>query len=231
MLRSGRVTLVGLCASTFALIAANGAGATGACVAGTTPQRACPLTHSVSSSLSGSGDSVYYKLWARRGTEIRLTLDDTENPGCSTGVVPGGCVLMCASFDKLSPSNGKSPCSTPSEGSDRPATEQVTATRSGVFYLSVNTERFNGSGTVPYSLSVSANPGVRWPPPCVVPRLPHDTFLSVAESRLRAAGCRVGQIRRVHNRHTHGGDVVSLGLRGGSIRPRGARVAITVATR
>jgi hypothetical protein len=233
MSRLGWTTsVVALCAVACSLIAVHGASASTSCVPGTTPQRACPLTGTVSASLPGSGADYYYKLWARKGTEIRLTLNNTEDPGCSTGSAPpGGCLLECAMFTQIQSRSKNFPCSIPSDGLDRPASEQVTVPHTGVFYISLNTEAFRGGGTQPYSLKVLANPGVRWPPPCVVPRLPHDTFLSVAESKLRHDGCRVGRIRHVRDRHTHGGDVVSLGLRRGSIHPRGTRVAVTVAAR
>ncbi len=231
MSRLTRSVTVGLCAATcLLLLAVHQARATEACVAGTTPQQACPLTSSVSGALPGSGVKYYYKLWASKGTEIRLTTNNTQDPSCTTS---GGCLLECAYFTSnvAKTSGGGDGCSVPTNGSDRPSTQQVTAPYTGVYYMAINTERFNGTTTVPYSLSVLANPGVRWPPPCVVPQLSHNTFLSVAESRLRDNGCRVGRIRHVGSRNTHGGDVVSLGLREGSIHRRGTSVSITVAAR
>ena len=227
----GRISIVGGWVVALVLAAAASAGAAGTCVAGSTPRMACPLTSTLSSSMPADNNRIYYKAWAHKGTEVRLTINDTEDPGCSiiSSAVDHACSPVCVEFGF---GGTDTPCSFPDHGLDRPVSTQTTAPRTGVFYFDVYLlTGSNSGGAIPYTLSVLANPAVRWPPPCVVPRLPHNTFLSVAKSRLRHSGCRVGRIRHRRTHRTHSGDVVSLGLHAGSVHRRGTKVAITVATR
>lgn len=91
-----------------------------------------------------------------------------------------------------------------------------------------------------YVSGLSPSPGLHLPagtavnvtvstgPPCIVPHIHAGTKLGIAELRLRAAHCTVGQIRATRSGHYRRGRVLSLGARPGQVLQSYAPVEIVI---
>ena len=68
------------------------------------------------------------------------------------------------------------------------------------------------------------------PPPCVVPKLAHDSPLATAEAQLTAAHCTVGPITSAASMTVKRGDAVRFSPASGTTLASGAAVAVVVST-
>src|SRR5262249_51557863 len=149
------------------------AAANGYCGADPTGVTACPINANgtVSGSISSGSEQDYYVFYAARKTDLQLTVTDTEDPRCSTDFS-----YMCAwTTAELIDSRGDQLAHTEFSEPSNGVTVPVSVTKSigrGVYYVAVS--GYQSAGTlpsVPYQLTVDGNPGVQWPPACIVPRV------------------------------------------------------------
>lgn len=204
-------------------VAAPSALANGPCGVDFDSNSACAITspYSINGSLITDNESDFYVFWAQAGTQISATITDTENPQCATpSFYPIDCGDVYVSLDDANGENvdGSSESQPASPGITVPATMSHTIEDTGQYYLVVSggltsNENTGQSYATPYSLSVSANPGVQWPPPppappapapvsnpmCVVPQVYAQTLATV-EHRLATHNCTPGKIYWVSKR-------------------------------
>lgn len=216
------------------LLTAGSVGAEGYCGADTSTAAACPVgpDESVGGAIAPATASSadYFVFSARADTSMGITLDDAEAPGCSAA----GSTQTCGGvrvqvYDSHGTLDATSGLSTPRDGVSVSTHTHVTLRDPGTYFAEV--EGYANSQTVPYALLLDATPPVRWPAPCVVPRLPHRTRLRTARQRLVAALCAVGKVRYRHNVGVPRGDVIALRPRAGSVLAAHHRIAIDVSGR
>ena len=210
---------------------------------------ACPVNTASTSNYLGSmatdNESDYYVLYAQRGTELSVTITDTENPVCSDP--PPGPTVACgqvsaalddAQGDELDESfnNNGGFDSSPINGLQVPATFSHTIDSTGTYYLIV-TSSFLGSFSpppLPYTLSVSASPNVQWPPPvppppppkCKVPNF-GGARLSTVRQRIVDNHCTVGRVIYRYSR-VRKGVVIATNRRAGISLPYRSAINLTV---
>jgi hypothetical protein len=216
---------------TFGLAAAS-ARANGYCGPDPVARTACPVTTSetLTGTITAVNERDYYVFYARPDTLLTLTVTNTEDPRCSFPLSGFG---YCGyAYDYLYDATGNliagSGISTPLNGVTVPKTITRTLKDGGVYYIEVTSDLFLSQSQIPYTLAVSGDPDVRWPPLCTVPKLRHDTTLARAATILRDHYCLPGKIRRVRGRHVKSGDVVGLRPHAGAVEPFHHRVAILV---
>ena len=172
----------------------------------------------------------YFVFSARADTSLAITLDDGEAPECSaTGSTQTCGAVRVQVYDSHGTLDATSGLSTPQDGISVAAHTRVTLRDAGTYYADV--EGYANSQTVPYALLLDGTPSVRWPAPCIVPRLPHRTRLRTARRQLVAALCTVGKVHYHHNAGVRRGDVIALRPRAGSVLPAHHRIAIDVSGR
>jgi subtilisin family serine protease len=126
----------------------------------------------------------------------------------------------------------KLPTSTPDEVKD--AEETSTGITSaplpgGSYYFHLRTRDNAGNWSQPAHVGpyvVLSTPATR----CIVPKLAGKTLAST-RTALRRARCALGRIRRVRARRSRVGRVVAQGIRPGTRRPAGTKVAVTIGRR
>jgi hypothetical protein len=182
------------------LTAPASASANGPCGQDFDGNHSCPVNSAVTSSYPGSlitdNETDYYVFHAVRGTELSVSITDTEDPRCSTSYA-GNCGDINAALDDAQ-GNGVDGTdgSQPSDGITVPQTFSHTLEATGTYFLLISgnlgTDANDNPTAVPYTLSVNAAPSVQWPPPAappaIVPRLMwkgksrprHKTFFSLA---------------------------------------------------
>jgi hypothetical protein len=219
------------------LLAAAPAAANGPCGQDFNGDNACPVNTASTTSYSGSlvtdNESDYYVFYAQKGTELSVTITDTENPSCSTsaGYCGGAAVnLDDAQGNQLDGTDG----STPNNGITVPQRFSHTLESAGTYYLIVSgylgTDQNQNPTAVPYTLNVSASPNVQWPAPppsCKVPGF-HRASLATVEQRIAAGHCTVGSVRHQYSRSTRRGRVLSLSPGAGTSLANGAPVSVVV---
>jgi hypothetical protein len=216
-------------AAVIALACAGSATADGYCGADPTGATACPVTTNttLAGSISSNSENDYYVFYVAHQTVLQVTINDTEDAQCSTTLAYGCGSVTADLFDGRGNHLAGTNPSSPSNGIAAPETTTKTIKR-GIYYVAVS--GFVASYTppsIPYQLTVSGNPGVQWPPACIVPRLRSKTTLEHAKQMLRNHRCTVGAVRRMHSAKPRG-DVVRLRPGRGSILPYGAPVTIYV---
>ena len=169
-------SLAALCA-VGCLVAAEPAAAAGPCGIDSDTDTACPITAtaaSYSGTLTTDGEDDYYVFYAQAGTQLSLTITDTEDPSCaegSSGSVCGdvGADLLDANENDLSSTDD----STPMNGARIPTTLTATLQTSGTYYVDISgdlgADGDNNPTPVPYTLTVTASPGIQWPSPSLTP--------------------------------------------------------------
>lgn len=232
MRTSVRRAWVGLAiALIVSLAAAGSASAYGTCGVDATGPTACPITtspSSVSGSIASGDENDYFVFYARRHTHFSMTVNDTEDPSCGTG---GPTLCSTVSADLLD-SKGRKVANTelsgPYNGVPVPRGLQVTL-RAGTYYVVVSGSPQAGA-PVPYQVTIkpATSPRIQWPPPCIVPRLRHNTSLRRAKQILGHYRCAAGRVTRRRDRHTRRGDVIGLRPRAGAVLPYGAKVRLIV---
>jgi hypothetical protein len=222
-------------ALTLVLVAlsAGVARANGYCGADPSGPTACGIT--TNETLSGvmttpTYSTDYYVFFARKGTQVSITMDDTENPLCSVAVQYEFCGGVAATlYDGRGNTVASGEDSSPNGGVPVPETLHHTL-RQGVYYVTV--ENLSDQGRPqPYNLSVYGSPALTWPHPCVVPRVDRHEHLGTARLALRNGSCTVGRLRRVRDRRVPAGDVVAFRPGVGTIARPGARVEVVVSGR
>ena len=181
------------------LLTAASSNANGPCGQDFDGNHACPVNSpgSYDGSLTTDNERDYYVFRAQKGTELGVSITDTENPQCSTASY-GECgrvdvELLNASGESEDENAG----SNPYNGITVPGKFSHTIETTGTYYLVVSgnlgRDEHENPAPVPYALEVSASPNVVWPPPTVTPAPPATTH---TETR-----CTVKHVRR--HRHHH----------------------------
>ena len=210
--------------------------ANGYCGSDHTASSACPI--SANGTVSGSyaanvfddTDVDFFVFYARPGTSVSLTINDTEAPTCS---IPSSPNFECGDFTAtLYDHRGNQVIgelkSTPSNGIAQPASASARL-KGGTYY--VETGGFTVENPLSYTITVDGSPGVRWPAPCRVPDLRHPILLATAKRELHDAHCAVGRIVHRVNRHVRHGDAYALHPGGGTYLAAGAPVEVIVSGR
>ncbi len=170
-------------------------------------------------------ESDYYVFYAQRGTELSVSITDTENPVCSNPP-PGptvGCGDVTAQLDDAEGNeiDGSGNGSSASNGITVPATFAHTIDSTGTYYLIVSSEYLGSFPPVPYTLTVNASPNVQWiaPPPalpkCEVPKFV-GANLNTVKRRIINNHCTVGRVSYRYNR-VHRGTVITMNRRAGNL--------------
>lgn len=222
--RAGLGLAVGLVAS---LLAASAATAYGPCGVDINGPSACPIASSpasASGSIASRDEKDYYVFYARPHTHFSVTVNDTEDPNCYLNY---DCSAVTAYvYNTRGVLVTSSHSSQPQVGIPQPQSLSATL-RGGTYYVVIGGVP-DTANPVPYTFTVNpaTSPAVQWPPPCIVPRLPHGTSLRHAEAILVRSHCAVGRVTRRHDRHTRSGKVLGLRPRAGSTEPYGAKINI-----
>lgn len=227
------------------LLMAAPASANGPCGQDFDGPTACPVNTASTSNYLGSmvtdNESDYYVFYAQEGTELSVTITDTENPVCSNPP-PGptvGCGHVSAALDDAhgdeldeSANNNGGNDSSPVGGITVPATFSHTIDTTGTYYLIVTSSFLGSFPPLPYTLSVTASPNVQWPPPpppppkCKVPRF-GGASLSTVTQRIVNNHCTVGRVIHRYNR-AHKGLVIAMNRRPGIFLPYRSAINVTI---
>jgi hypothetical protein len=153
------------------LILASSASAAGSCGIDFLPRTACPVTspgtyHGV---LAADNETDFYVFYAHAGTHLQVAMTDNEDPSCSTGDF-----YSCGFADaSLTDTYGDvmdttSPDSQPQDGAAVTGTMSDVLSSTGTYYLQVDGQTGQGevgpTWPIPYTMTVTASPGVHWPP-------------------------------------------------------------------
>ena len=164
MRRAVAILLAG-CAVSLALVGS--AGATGSCGNDFSGNAACGVQSpgSYPGVINAQNESDYYVLYAHANTDLRLTITDTEDPGCGGYACGDARVLI---YDNQGNEINSSENSQPQNGITVPRSLDWVIGTTGTYYLVVTgdlgTNSAENSTSVPYTLAVNASPGVHWPP-------------------------------------------------------------------
>jgi hypothetical protein len=151
------------------LLSAGIAGANGPCGQNFDGDNACGITSpgTVSGSLVTDNEKDYYVLYARKGTELSVTVTDTESPTCDEEFSCGSAAVELLEGD--GDEEYQSASSSPNHGITVPGDFDHTIETTGTYYLVVSgdlgSDNNDNPTPVPYTLGVNASPAVQWPPP------------------------------------------------------------------
>jgi hypothetical protein len=183
-------------------------------------------------SIASTSERDYYVFYVAHQTDLVVTVNDTEDARCteSDPSYPYYCgsvkfMLLDSRGNSLADSNS----SRPVNGIPVPVSTTTTIGR-GIYYVAVS-GFVDPPATLPaisYQLTIDGNPGVQWPPACIVPRLHANRRLGHVEHMVRNHRCTVGRVRYVRHSRTPRGDVIRLHPGAGSILPNSAPVTIFV---
>jgi hypothetical protein len=224
--------VVAIAMATAGLVSAGPAAANGYCGPDPTGATACPINNNgiLSGSIASTTERDFYVFYVAHQTDLQVTIEDTEDARCSSDYPAYPYACGWASADLLD-SRGNNladfSLSQPDNGVNVPVTVTKTVAR-GTYY--VEATGFVDSVTlpaIPYQLTVDGNPGVQWPPACIVPELRRNLTLAHAKHLVASGRCSVGAIKYKHSAKPHG-DVIRLHPGGGSILPFAAPVTIWV---
>ena len=165
------VLCVSMAAFITTLVAAPSAIANGPCGQDYTGSSACGLNGSPATadgSIIASNDVDYYVFHAGAETRLNISIDDLENPICSTADYPTYCGSVSVElYDSQDADSGGTGRSSPEGGITAPASWSTVVGASGTYYLEVSGELgddANGNPTsVPYELQVTSSPAIAWP--------------------------------------------------------------------
>lgn len=219
---------------------ADPAAANGYCGPDPTGASACPVTTNttLSGSITSSTENDFYVFYVAPETKLTVTIIDVEDVHCSL-FSPSNPFAACGDVGvAVLDSQGRllawtAPASQPSNGITVPESMTFTSIGPGVYYFEVSgwVDTPYTVSTIPYQLTVDGNPGVKWPPACIVPPVGWHTSLRQTKRLVREGHCTVGAVHHVRSPGTPRGDVVRLRPRSGSILPSAAAVAIYVSGR
>lgn len=227
-------------AMVVALLGAGAAHADGYCGPDPVGPRACavPTNGAVTGTLTANFEHDYFVFYARRGTQLSLTITNDDDPACS--ISPDPLSYYCGvAWTELLNGRGQQLAQTASSEpvNGVPVSKSVSRIlkRPGTYYAVVTGDPYIGTVfngvPLPYTLAVNGSPKITWPHPCVVPKLRRHTHLGTAKRRLRKASCRVGKVRHVRSHRVPRGDVMRLRPKGGTIAAPGYKVRIVVSGR
>ncbi len=190
-----------------ALVVAAPASANGPCGQNYDGNHACGVNSPATENgtLVTDNESDYYVFHAQKGTELQVSITDTEDPTCDYECGSAEVGLYDASGNEI---DSPSSCcgSSPQSGINVPASFSTTIEVTGTYYLIVGGnlgQDSNGNPTsVPYSLNVGASPNVQWPPP---PPPPSSSGSSGTSGSSGSSGQPPHRHhhRRRHRRHHH----------------------------
>jgi hypothetical protein len=191
-----KLVLVG--ALTACLAAPSVVSANGPCGQNFDGNHACGVTSpaTITGSIVTDNENDYYIFHAVKGTELSVSLSDTEAPSCSQSYTNQcGSVyvqLTDAQGNEIEETNNSSP----NNGISVPANFSHTLPANGTYYLIVSgglgRDANDNPTAVPYQLNVNASPNVQWPPPAPAPV--HK------KTAHRVQVCTVKKVRR-HRHH------------------------------
>jgi hypothetical protein len=214
------------------LTSAGPASANGYCGPDPTGATACPVSSNstLSGSIVSSSERDYYVFYVAHQTDLQVTITDEEDARCSTSdpSYPYFCgwaeaLLLDSHGNQL----GDTFLSFPDNGVARSKTITKTVGR-GIYYVQVSGDvDAHTPPSIPYQLTVNGNPGVQWPPACIVPRVGSKMTLARAKHVIGNNRCTVGAVHRMRSSKPRG-DVLRFHPGAGSILPYGAKVAIWV---
>ena len=153
------------------LTVASSASANGSCGLDFLPRTACALTtpQTYTGSLLLDNETDFYVFYAHAGTHLQVAITDNENPSCSTGDF-----YSCGFADAFLTDvfgdvmDGTSPDSQPQDGAPVTGTMSDVLTTAGTYYLQVDGQTGQAdtgpTWPIPYTMTVTASPGVHWPP-------------------------------------------------------------------
>jgi opacity protein-like surface antigen len=151
----------------------------------------------IDGSLVTDNESDYYVFHAAKGTELSVSVTDTEAPSCSQSYTSGCGSVYVELTDNKGNGIEQTEGSSPNNGISVPANFSHTLDANGTYYLIVRGQLGNDANdnptSVPYQLSVSASPSVQWPPPA-----PPQGHTPTAH---KVKVCTVKKVRR--RRHHH----------------------------
>lgn len=163
--------LISAAAAAACLAIPSAAAANGPCGQNFDGNHACGVNSpaAIDGSLVTDNERDYYVFHAVKGTQVAISITDTENPAC-TSASSGGCgdvrvQLADSQGNDIVDSNN----SYPNNGITVPATINHTLDAKGTYYLivtgSLGYDANNNRTAIPYTLSVNASPNVQWPAP------------------------------------------------------------------
>jgi hypothetical protein len=153
------------------LTAGSSASASGSCGNDFSPKTACPVTSpgTYHGSLAADNEYDFYVFYGHQGTHLQVAITDNEDPSCSTGDFYS-CGFIHASLTDVYGDviDTTSPDSQPQDGAAVTGTMNETLDSTGAYYLQI--DGLTGQGDtgpnwpIPYTMTVTASPGVHWPP-------------------------------------------------------------------
>lgn len=188
------------------------AGANGPCGQDFDGNHACAVNSpaSYSGSLVTDNKKDYYVFYAQIGTELSVSVTDTENPQCSSAGYPVSCGYIRVELDNSSGDGVDEDAeSNINNAITVPGTLAHTLEATGTYYLIVSGHLGrdkNENGTeVPYTLGVTASPIVQWPvpPPAPPPPPPPPPAPSVACLHDRENVAREQLVVQAYTRKAH----------------------------
>jgi hypothetical protein len=239
-MRHPLITTAAIAASSLAIALglAASASANGPCGQDFDGNHACPVNSPVNltGSLVTDNETDYYIFSAQKGTELSVTITDTEDPSCSTSDdIDCGDVRAELLFANGDNTGQGTESSEPNNNITVPSRFAYTIGATGHYYLVVSgnlgSDQNENPTPVPYTLSVSASPDVQWPPPpppCVVPKFKVGETLGTLEQHVTSGHCVTAKVVRVHSRHVRRGYVLGLSPGPGTQLAYGSPVTITV---
>lgn len=156
------------------LLTATPAAANGYCGQNFDGNHACAVNTASASDYSGSiltdNEQDYYVFHAAKGTQLSVSLTDTENPGCSQWDFTGYCGEVDVNLYDGKGNEVDGPAdSTPNNGVTVPGAFAHTIDATGTYFLivegSLGSDANDNPTSVPYTMHLTASPNVQWPPP------------------------------------------------------------------
>jgi hypothetical protein len=174
------------------------ADANGPCGQNFDGNHACGVTSpaSIPGSLVTDNEKDYYVFWAARGTQLSVTITDTEDPRCteSSSIDCGNVAVGLYTSDGEPTYEDAS--SSPNNAITVPGSFGHSLEYTDTYYLvvtgSLGEDANDNPRAIPYKLDVSASPMVQWPPPPPSP----TTTTTTTKHKV----CKKKTVRRHHRR-------------------------------
>jgi hypothetical protein len=200
-IRRGTVSVAAALAASACF--AGAAGANGPCGQNFDGNHACGVSSpaSITGSLVTDNESDFYVFWAARGTQLSVSITDTENPRCteSYSIDCGNASVSLYNSDGDDTYEGAS--SSPQNSITVPGTFGHTLEYTGTYYLVVSgglgSDANDNPTATPYKLDVNASPAVQWPPP---PPSTTTTTTTTTTTPPPYKVCKKKTVRRHHRR-------------------------------
>jgi Bacterial pre-peptidase C-terminal domain len=183
-----------------------------------------------------SDDTDYYVFHASAETKLSVSINDTEDPGCSTSDEIECGDVSVELYDAKADDEGGTGSSSPDSGLAIPQNWTTIIPTAGTYYLEVSgspgSDVNDNPTSVPYTLQVTGSPGLVWPytpppPSCEVPKV-SDASLATAEHHILQGHCTVGRVRHSYSATIRKGDVIAISPAAGRTLANDASINIAV---